>query len=126
MLNERNELWNDFSPWLREGKLGDMHGTLRARRGARLPLALPVEELRKVLDEARGTHRLMLELICGCGLRLCELIQLRAKDLDLEAELVTVRGGKRDKDRVTILPQRLRPRLHEHLEKVRTLHAAGS
>jgi integron integrase len=110
--------------------LGDMGVTIRARRGQRLPVVLSVDEVRAVLAQLTGTRRLMLELIYGGGLRLSELIRLRIKDIDFDTGTLTVRCGKGDKDRVTLLPKRLRPDLKEHLEKVRAIHerdlAAGA
>lgn len=109
--------------------LGDMAATVRARRGQKLPVVLSIEEVRAILAQLTGTRRLMVELIYG-GLRLTELTQLRVKDLDFDASTITVRSGKGDKDRVTLLPQRLQPDLREHLKKVKDLHerdlAAGA
>jgi len=58
----------------------------------------------------------------GTGLRLAELLALRIKDIDLDARLVTVRGGKGDKDRVTCLPASLRLEMETHLMRVRALY----
>lgn len=110
--------------------LGDMSDTVRARRGRKLPVVLTVEEVRDVFAHLEGTGRLMIEMIYGGGLRVSELVLLRVKDVDLEAETITVRSGKGDKDRVTMLPRRLHDRLREHLQRVRDLHdkdlAAGA
>ncbi|NCO39381.1 MAG: hypothetical protein COZ06_24730 [Armatimonadetes bacterium CG_4_10_14_3_um_filter_66_18] len=61
-------------------------------------------------------------MIYGCGLRLQECLRPRVKDVDLEQCLVTVHGGKGDKDRVTILPETLVPTLMEHLTAIRKVH----
>ena len=87
-------------------QLGDMTATLRARRGQKLPVVLSTDEVRAILGQLRGTRRIMIELIYGGGLRLSELVLLRVKDIDFDAGTVTVRSGKGDKDRVTLLPQR--------------------
>lgn len=50
-------------------------------------------------------------LLYGSGLRISEALQLRSKDLDSHAATVTVRGGKGDKDRITLLPQAIIPAL---------------
>ena len=42
--------------------------------------------------------------------------------MDLERRPLTVRGGKGDQDRVTVLPRRLVDRLREQIERVRRLH----
>ena len=111
-------------------ELGDMPESLRAKRGPRLPVVLSVEETRAVLSQLKGTPRLMLELLYGAGLRLSELVRLRVKDIDFDAGLLTVRAAKGDKDRTTILPQRLIGPLQRHLAMVRRQHhsdlAAGA
>jgi integron integrase len=61
-------------------------------------------------------------LLYGGGLRLLEALRLRVKDIDFERRSVVVRQGKGDKDRTTMLPERLREPLMAHLEKVRALH----
>lgn len=43
-------------------------------------------------------------LMYGSGLRLMECLTLRVKDLDFSAGEITVRGGKENKDRRTMLP----------------------
>lgn len=110
--------------------LGDMSDTVRARRGRKLPVVLTIDEVRDVFSHLEGTGRLMIEMIYGGGLRVSELVLLRVKDVDIAAETITVRSGKGDKDRVTMLPRRLHDRLGEHLQRVRCLHekdlAAGA
>ena len=111
-------------------ELGDMSATVRAKRGQRLPIVLTFDEVRAILAELKGKCRLMLELIYGAGLRLGELVRLRVKDIDFDAGSITVRAGKGDVDRVTLLPQRLRTPLQRHLQEVKALHerdlAAGA
>ena len=51
-----------------------------------------------------GTPRLMVELLYGSGLRLQECLSLRVKDVDFSLNTITVRQGKGDKDRITLLP----------------------
>jgi site-specific recombinase XerD len=50
------------------------------------------------------------------------LLRLRVQDVDLQRGQVTVRAGKGDKDRPTVLPQRLVEPLRAHLERLRELH----
>ena len=46
----------------------------------------------------------MARMLYGTGMRLLELLSLRIKDIDLETHEITVRQGKGNKDRVTMLP----------------------
>lgn len=61
-------------------------------------------------------------LLYGSGLRLLEALRLRVKDLDFDQDQMIVRGGKGDKDRVTMLPQSLRGELRRHLSQVAVQH----
>ncbi len=64
----------------------------------------------------------MGELMYGSGLRLLECLRLRTKDLDFEQGEITVREGKGNKDRRTMLPTVLRQPLQAHLDRVAMLH----
>jgi len=50
-------------------------------------------------------NRLMAEILYGSGLRLMELACMRIKDIDFDANTITIRSGKGDKDRTTIFSQ---------------------
>jgi integron integrase len=94
----------------------------RARPNRRMPTVLTREECRRLFDELDGTLRLMAELAYGSGLRLMELLRLRIQHVDFDRGQLRVAGGKGDKDRVTVLPQRLIPELREHVRRLRTLY----
>lgn len=101
---------------------GDLSGYQVSRRGRRIPTVLTRQECQRLFEQLKGTSRLMAELMYGAGLRLTELLRLRIKDLDLDRCQVVVRGGKGDKDRVTILPESLLERLRAHRDRVRQLY----
>jgi integron integrase len=96
----------------------------RARRPKRLPVVLTREEVRRLLAAIPAEHQLAVRLLYGSGLRLMELLQLRVKDLDLKRRQLTVRAGKGDKDRVTMVPESLVELLQAHLVKRRQVHEA--
>ena len=102
-------------------ELGDMREGVRAKQGKKLPLVLSVQETRDLLTAMTGQARLMAELIYGGGLRVMECCRLRVKDVDFEGGLVFVRAGKGDKDRSTLLPERGRAELRDHLRSVKML-----
>ena len=95
---------------------------LRAQKPKRLPTVLTREEVRRVITQMSGTHRLMAQLLYGAGLRLMECLRLRVKDIDFEYKTITVRDGKGEEDRVTMLPNSLIAPLQEHLQRVKRLH----
>ncbi len=97
---------------------------LVAKRPRRLPTVLGPEEVTRVLDAMRGVPRLMARLLYGSGLRLMECCTLRVKDVDLSRGEITVRGGKGDADRRTMLPESLTRDLARHLAEVRRQHEA--
>jgi len=109
---------------------GWLTGVVRAKRARRLPVVLGRDEVRRVLDAMTGTPKLMAQLLYGSGLRLSECIGLRVKDLDVERRQLTVRAGKGNRDRITVLPDLAAAALIPHLEQGRALHerdcAAGA
>ncbi len=93
-----------------------------AKRPERLPTVLTHEEVLRLLNHLSGTHKLMAQLLYGSGLRLMECLRLRVKDVDFEYQIITVRDGKGEKDRVTPLPQSIIPDLKRQVQRVRLLH----
>ncbi len=102
-------------------ELGDLDA-VRAKRPKRLPVVLTRSEVLRLLDHLDGVPRLVATLLYGAGLRLQEALSLRVKDLDFSFHEITVRSGKGDKDRVTMLPALLEEPLRRHLSEVRSLH----
>ena len=98
-------------PWLA--------GIERAKRPMRLPSVLTREDAWRVIDGLSGTSRVLAILMYGSGLRLSEAVSLRVKDVDVESRSVTVRSGKGDKDRVTVLPERLVEPMTEQLNRAK-------
>ncbi len=66
----------------------------------------------------------MAQLFYGGGLRPMEALRLRIKDEDLEQRCITVRCGKGDKDRRTVLPSSLVEPLNRHLQGARGVNQA--
>jgi integron integrase len=97
---------------------------VRAKRGRHLPEVLSREEVRRLLAVVEGTTGLMLRLMYGTGMRLMECVRLRVKDVDFDRGVITVRGGKGDKDRQVMLPRALVADLRAHQERLRVLWKA--
>src|SRR5690606_9137971 len=89
---------------------------LRARESKRLPVVLTRAECRALLADLSGTQQLVASLLYGAGLRLSEGIRLRVKDVDFQKGTLTIREGKGNKDRITMLPQNLKAPLSAHLD----------
>jgi integron integrase len=95
--------------------------------GTRVPVVLSTNETPKLFEKLReqeqkeARYELAARLQYGAGLRLSELVRMRIKDVDIERGTVTVRKGKGDKDRVTVLPQSLREDLVKQIERAREM-----
>lgn len=103
-------------------ELNDIADTVRARRGRKLPVVLHKNEIDAIFEHLVPLQRLMARLIYGCGLRVQECISLRVKDIDFEQGSLTVRSGKGDKDRLTVLPESLKNDLQEQLMQARKMY----
>jgi integron integrase len=95
---------------------------VRAKKPKRLPTVLTKDEVERVVAAVTGTHRLVVRLLYGSGLRLMECLRLRVKDVDFAYRQITVRDGKGRKDRVTVLPGKLVEPLKTHLRHVALIH----
>ncbi|WP_321535861.1 integron integrase [Stygiobacter electus] len=93
-----------------------------AARIKHLPVVFSRTETTKILNNLEGVVKLIVSLLYGTGMRLGEVLSLRVKDIDFEMNQIIVRDGKGEKDRITVLPQKLIPELKEHLRKVKNLH----
>ena len=103
-----------------EKEIGYIAGVVRAKRPSRLPVVLTRQEIKTILSLLCGTDWIMATLLYGAGLRLMECMRLRVKDIDFSSNQITVRSGKGDKDRPTMLPASVKESLRKHLEWVRT------
>jgi integron integrase len=102
-------------------ELGELGGYAPSRKETRIPTVLTPGECRSLFDRLEGMARLMAQLQYGTGLRVMELIRLRVQDMDMDRGLVIVREGKGGKDRVTVLPEGLKPALQAHLAGLKEL-----
>jgi len=100
----------------------DWINMVRAKRPFRLPVVMTREEVRILLNAMSGTPWLVASLLYGSGLRITEGLRLRVKDLDFASEALSVRDGKGQKDRLTVLPSSLEEALTSHLQRVRKQH----
>ena len=76
-----------------------------------LPTVLTAREAILIIDQLKGLHKLAVQLMYGSGLRVSEALRLRVQDIDFEKNSITIRGGKGNKDRVTLLSERIQNEL---------------
>lgn len=84
------------------------------KRNQRLPMILSRQEIQQLLEKTRNLkHRTLLALTYAAGLRVGEVVRLKAQDVRLREKTLFVRQGKGRKDRVTIISQKLIPDLEK-------------
>jgi len=94
--------WEDFS-------------IRRPRREQKLPIVLSQKEVKRIIESASNLkHRTFISLIYSCGLRLSELANLKAADIDSGRMQIHIRLGKGDKDRYVMLSQKVLLLLREY------------
>ncbi|MBI4861094.1 MAG: integron integrase [Candidatus Riflebacteria bacterium] len=100
----------------------DLSKTVRARGRRRLPVVLSTQAVRRLLGLVPPPYQLMTRMLYGSGLRLQECLELRIKDVDFQQHIVTVRSGKGEKDRQTILADNIEADWTKHLEDVKATY----
>ena len=111
--------------FLYDAVLGDaleVDAVPRSKRPRRLPVVLSRSEVERLLGRMAGVQRLVASILYGAGLRLTEGLRLRVKDVDLEGGTLTVREGKGDRDRVTVLPSTVRAGLRDQIAHALRVH----
>ena len=93
-----------------------------ADKPKKLPTVLSPAETQQVIACLSGVHQLIGKLLYGSGLRLMECLRLRVQDVDFAQNLIIVRDGKGDKDRITILPQSAISPLQEQIQRAHQWH----
>lgn len=79
-----------------------------AKRPQKLPVILSHEEVLRILTVITNPkHKLLVGLAYGAGMRVSEVVSLRVGDLDFGRGLINLRAAKGNKDRLTLLPERL-------------------
>jgi len=101
------------------GAIGEIE---RPTRPKRMPTVLSKEEVQRLLAAVAPNQQLFCRLLYGTGLRLLEGLRLRVKDVDFARHQIQVHDGKGMKDRVTMLPDKLKLELQQHLQRVKIIH----
>ncbi len=79
------------------------------KRGKYLPVVLSKEEVQKMIAETKNPkHNCIISLLYGTGLRVSELTHIKMCDIDLDRMMLRVFQGKGGKDRMVIIPEKLK------------------
>ncbi|MHB8905506.1 MAG: integron integrase [Melioribacteraceae bacterium] len=105
-----------------EKDFGWLEDVVRASNRKKLPVVFSKSEAINVISNLEGDTYLIASLLYGSGLRLSEGLNLRIKDVDFEYKSLTIRDSKGEKDRTTILSQKIIPLLKDHIREVEKIH----
>lgn len=87
------------------------------KKSKRLPVVLSKTEIEKIIDQTENRkHKLIISLAYAGGLRVSEVVNLKVKDIDINALTLTVRQGKGKKDRLTVISKRIIADLSEMIK----------
>ncbi|MCK5786643.1 MAG: integron integrase [Candidatus Sabulitectum sp.] len=92
---------------------------VRAKKPKRIPVVLSQSEVKKLLNHVRGVNGLIIKFIYSSGLRLSEALSVRTQDVSIENCSVLVRGGKGDKDRISVIGMELADELEAQIQIAR-------
>ena len=79
-------------------------------------MILSAAEVKLLLETPKNlAHRAMLTTMYAAGPRVSEVAKLKVADIDIDRNVIWIRGGKGRKDRQTLLPPRLLELLQAYL-----------
>ena len=110
-------------------ELGNINA-LRAKRPAALRYCPDRQETLQLLAHVTDVYgyptRLIVHVLYACGLRVCEPLNLRIKDLDLKGRRLHIHQSKGNKGRVVLFPECLSGALERQLVFAQALHGQDS
>jgi integron integrase len=112
LLFFRNVLGKEF---------GKIDGIVRAKKRPHIPVVLSIQEVESVLKIFSYPYDLVVKLLYGCGLRLFESVNIRVKDFNFDAGILTIQG-KGGKYRTVPIPKIITPALKIQMDKVYELN----
>lgn len=88
-----------------------------AKTASKLPVVLSRAEIEKMIGSLKNPkHRLLISLSYGAGLRVSEAVNLKVKDINLDELTIHIKGAKGNKDRISLIPEKILAELKENIE----------
>ncbi|MGF1690704.1 integron integrase [Photobacterium kagoshimensis] len=94
----------------------------KSKKAIKLPVVFSHSEATTVIEALDYPFKLIAQLMYGSGLRLNEALRLRLNDIDFNAGTITVRSGKGNKDRQTLLAKSLYADISQQITQVNLTH----
>jgi integron integrase len=120
----QNQAFNSLLFFYRHGlkrEFGILQNVPRAKKSHYVPVVLSRNEIDAILAHLEYPFDLIVKMLFGCGLRLFECLQLRVRDFNFDAGILTIHG-KGKKDRTVPLPESAIDELHRQMQRVAELH----
>ena len=94
-----------------EGVLGmpnRFYSVERPRKENKLPKVISKEEVKAIINTTNNSkHKCIVSLLYSAGLRRSELLNLKLSDIDSQRMIIKIIGAKGNKDRVTLLSEKV-------------------
>lgn len=120
----QNQAFNSLLFFFRHGlkrEFGELRDVPRAKKSLYIPTVLSRTEIDAILAQLSYPFDLVVKLLFGCGLRQFECLQLRVRDFNFDAGVLTIHG-KGKKDRTVPIPEAIRPELQAQIKAVGELY----
>lgn len=83
-----------------------------SKTSKKLPIILTRNEIESIIESIKNVkYKTLISLAYGAGLRISEVQNLRARDIDLDGLTIHLKEAKGKKDRITILPDKIKKNL---------------
>ena len=90
----------------------------RPRKEKKLPIVLSEEEVLRIFSATPNPkHRLVFAMLYSTGMRISEILNLRIQDVDLDRNLVHIKGAKGKKDRISTISHALKPVIETYYQE---------
>jgi integrase len=101
--------------------VGKLPPWVNPTRPANIPTWVTIAEAEAIMVQMVEAWAMMVAVMIGSGLRIGECANLRWRDIDFERLTITIRRGKGNKDRVTVLSRKLIDPLKQRMARCRAL-----
>ena len=91
---------------------------IKMKKPSRIPVVLSVEEVERLLNSFTNLkHKAIFTICYSAGLRVGEILSLKVKDIDSDRMQIRIEQGKGQKDRYSILSEKVLTLLRDYVKK---------